>query len=75
MNLKLFPLDTQTCHLTIASYGWTSRDLQYIWKVRHSISVLKYIYIYSDKRSLESTFYTNKKKLRILYQIRIPEIL
>ena len=33
MNLKLFPLDTQTCHLTIASYGWTSRDLQYIWKV------------------------------------------
>ena len=40
MNLKLFPLDTQTCHLTIASYGWTSRDLQYIWKVRHNISVL-----------------------------------
>ena len=33
MNLKLFPLDTQTCHLTIASYGWTERDLQYIWKV------------------------------------------
>ena len=36
MNLKLFPLDTQTCHLTIASYGWTSRDLQYIWKVHSS---------------------------------------
>ena len=36
MNLKLFPLDTQTCHLTIASYGWTSRDLQYIWKVRET---------------------------------------
>jgi hypothetical protein len=33
MNLKLFPLDTQTCHLTIASYGWTARDLEYQWKV------------------------------------------
>ena len=31
----------------------------------------KYIYIYSDKRFLQSTFYTNKK-LRILYQIWIP---
>ena len=34
MNLKLFPLDTQTCHLTIASYGWTARDLEYLWKVK-----------------------------------------
>ena len=33
MNLKLFPLDTQTCHLTIASYGWTAADLVYLWKV------------------------------------------
>ena len=33
MNLKLFPLDTQTCHLTIASYGWTANDLIYSWKV------------------------------------------
>ena len=38
MNLKLFPLDTQTCHLTIASYGWTARDLEYQWKVNHSVS-------------------------------------
>ena len=34
MNLKLFPLDTQTCHLTIASYGWTANDLIYTWKVK-----------------------------------------
>ena len=33
MNLKLFPLDTQTCHLTIASYGWAANDLVYMWKV------------------------------------------
>ena len=32
-SLKLFPLDTQTCHLTIASYGWTAADLVYVWKV------------------------------------------
>ena len=30
------------------------------------------MYIYSDKRYLQSTFYTNKK-LRILCQIWIPE--
>ena len=34
MNLAMFPLDTQTCHLTIASYGWTAADLVYLWKVR-----------------------------------------
>ena len=33
MNLALFPLDTQTCHLTIASYGWAASDLVYLWKV------------------------------------------
>ena len=30
------------------------------------------MYIYSDKRYLQSNFYTNKK-LRILYKNRIPE--
>ena len=34
MDLALFPLDTQTCHLTIASYGWASNDVLYQWKVR-----------------------------------------
>ena len=32
MRLELFPLDSQTCHLTIASYGWTSTDVAYHWK-------------------------------------------
>merc|ERR1711988_209486 len=27
----LFPLDEQTCHLYIASYGWTKNDLVYSW--------------------------------------------
>ena len=28
-----FQLIFQTCHLTIASYGWTANDLIYLWKV------------------------------------------
>ena len=37
MNLKLFPLDTQTCHLAIASYGWTAADVVYVWKVGYQL--------------------------------------
>jgi len=32
MHLQLFPLDQQTCHLNVASYGWTSSDLVYMWQ-------------------------------------------
>ena len=37
----------------------------------------KYIYIYSDKRFLQSTFYTNKKNQNIISDLEfwIPEIL
>jgi len=45
MNLKLFPLDTQTCHLTIASYGWTSRDLQYLWKHPHPVQFVSNLFL------------------------------
>ena len=34
MNLELFPLDSQTCHITVASYGWTADDVIYLWQVR-----------------------------------------
>ena len=34
MDLALFPLDSQICHITLASYGWTAQDLVYTWKVR-----------------------------------------
>merc|ERR550517_1996967 len=33
MHLQLFPLDQQTCHLNVASYGWTSSDLVYSGRV------------------------------------------
>jgi len=32
MHLALFPMDEQTCHLNVASYGWTKGDLIYVWK-------------------------------------------
>merc|ERR1719507_2620842 len=32
MHLALFPLDMQTCNLDVASYGWTTNDLVYMWK-------------------------------------------
>ena len=40
MDLALFPLDTQTCHLTIASYGWAANDLVYLWKVELIIMIM-----------------------------------
>ena len=40
MDLALFPLDTQTCHLTIASYGWAANDLVYLWKVEQIIIIM-----------------------------------
>jgi len=45
MNLKLFPLDTQTCHLTIASYGWTARDLEYLWKYPNPVQLASNLFL------------------------------
>jgi len=45
MNLKLFPLDTQTCHLTIASYGWTARDLEYLWKHPNPVQFVSNLFL------------------------------
>ncbi|CAL4066506.1 unnamed protein product [Meganyctiphanes norvegica] len=32
MNLQLYPLDRQTCTLLLASYGWTTADLVFLWR-------------------------------------------
>ena len=32
MTLELFPLDTQICFLHVASYGFTTHDVLYVWK-------------------------------------------
>ena len=36
----------QTCHLTIASYGWTASDLIYLWKVK---TLTKHITTFTKK--------------------------
>jgi len=41
MNLKLYPLDTQTCPMQIASYGWATDDLVYIWQSNNSVQIGK----------------------------------
>ena len=42
MDLQLFPLDSQTCHISVASYGWTSDDVIYLWRVscKHETGVI-----------------------------------
>ncbi|XP_039287208.1 gamma-aminobutyric acid receptor subunit beta isoform X14 [Nilaparvata lugens] len=31
MNLQYFPMDRQLCHIEIESFGYTMRDIRYIW--------------------------------------------
>ncbi|CAL4064227.1 unnamed protein product, partial [Meganyctiphanes norvegica] len=47
MNLKLYPLDTQICHLIMAScYGWTTDDLIFQWtKESEPIQVPKNLHL------------------------------
>lgn len=40
MNLKLYPLDRQKCSLRVASYGWTTDDLQYLWKTKEPVQIV-----------------------------------
>lgn len=40
MNLKLYPLDRQKCSLRVASYGWTTDDLQYLWKSMDPVQIV-----------------------------------
>jgi len=41
MDFKHFPFDKQTCSLQLASYGFTTQDIQYIWKVEAPIQITK----------------------------------
>ncbi|XP_063592605.1 glutamate-gated chloride channel-like [Penaeus indicus] len=45
MNLKLYPLDTQVCRLLMASYGWTTDDLLFLWEDNEPIQVTKNLYL------------------------------
>jgi len=39
MNLKLYPLDRQMCPMQIASYGWATDDLVYLWKKQDPVQI------------------------------------
>ena len=41
MNLQYFPLDLQTCTIKMASYGYTTEDLVFLWKEGDPVQVTK----------------------------------
>lgn len=45
MNLKLYPLDRQICSLRMASYGWTTDDLEFVWKDGDPVQVVKNLHL------------------------------
>ncbi|XP_026675695.1 glutamate-gated chloride channel isoform X4 [Diaphorina citri] len=56
MNLKLYPLDRQSCSLKMASYGWTTDDLIFLWKEGDPVQVVKNLHL--PRFTLEK-FYTD----------------
>ncbi|KAG7164559.1 Glutamate-gated chloride channel-like 14, partial [Homarus americanus] len=56
MNLKLFPLDRQQCQLLMASYGWTTEDLVFLWKDVDPVQVTKNLHL--PRFTLEKSFDT-----------------
>ncbi|XP_034235441.1 glutamate-gated chloride channel isoform X2 [Thrips palmi] len=61
MNLKLYPLDRQVCSLRMASYGWTTNDLVFLWKDGDPVQVVKNLHL--PRFTLEKflTDYCNSK--------------
>ncbi|XP_012280463.1 glutamate-gated chloride channel isoform X1 [Orussus abietinus] len=61
MNLKLYPLDRQICSLRMASYGWTTDDLVFLWKEGDPVQVVKNLHL--PRFTLEKFFtdYCNSK--------------
>ncbi|XP_067613029.1 glutamate-gated chloride channel isoform X9 [Eurosta solidaginis] len=61
MNLKLYPLDRQICSLRMASYGWTTNDLVFLWKEGDPVQVVKNLHL--PRFTLEKflTDYCNSK--------------
>lgn len=41
MNLQYFPLDLQTCTIKMASYGYTTEDLVFLWKEGDPVQITK----------------------------------
>ncbi|XP_022238851.1 glutamate-gated chloride channel-like [Limulus polyphemus] len=45
MDLKYYPLDKQTCSIIMASYGYTTDDLVFLWKVDDPVQVTKNLHL------------------------------
>ncbi|XP_045110005.1 glutamate-gated chloride channel-like isoform X2 [Portunus trituberculatus] len=45
MNLQLYPLDTQTCELLLASYGWTTEDLVFLWREGDPVQITQNLHL------------------------------
>lgn len=45
MSLELFPFDTQVCYLRVVSYGWTTNDLIYTWKIPDPIQFVNNLFL------------------------------
>ncbi|XP_066599786.1 glutamate-gated chloride channel [Prorops nasuta] len=67
MNLKLYPLDRQICSLRMASYGWTTDDLVFIWKEGDPVQIVKNLHL--PRFTLEKflTDYCNSKTITGAY--------
>ncbi|XP_077484012.1 glutamate-gated chloride channel-like [Amblyomma americanum] len=45
MNLKNFPFDRQACPLNIASYGYTTEDIVFLWKEGDPVQVTRNLHL------------------------------
>ncbi|XP_053209129.1 glutamate-gated chloride channel-like [Panonychus citri] len=45
MNLKYYPLDKQNCYIKMASYGYTTEDLVFVWKKTDPVQVTKQLHL------------------------------
>ncbi|OXA57059.1 Glutamate-gated chloride channel [Folsomia candida] len=70
MDLQFFPMDEQTCRIAMASYGLTTEDIVFHWKVEEPVQVpnltlprfnLQAVKTYKDDRTTNTGTYSTLK--------------